>query len=65
LVSEQLLLSPPTVFNSLLDIFTMNFGGKRRSESMYRELASQVGLRVSGVFKDAKGDTAVIEMVPV
>jgi hypothetical protein len=65
LVSEELLLSPPSVYNSMLDIFMMNAGGKRRTEAMFGELASRAGLKVTGVFNDKKTDTAVVEMVPV
>jgi hypothetical protein len=65
LISEQLLLWPPKVFNSVFDIFMMNFGGKRRSVRMFSEIASKAGFKVTEVFKDEKSDTAVIELVPV
>lgn len=65
LVSEQLLPSPPKQFSSVIDIFLLSLGGKRRSENMYRELASRAGLKVTGVFPDTKSDTAVVEMMLV
>lgn len=66
LVSEQLLPETPHLGLAALDIFMMNTGGKRRPESLYRELASRAGLKVVAIHRDTKGSaSAVIEMVLV
>ncbi|EMR66054.1 putative o-methyltransferase protein [Eutypa lata UCREL1] len=46
------------------DICMMNFGGKWRDESMFHELASRSGLKISSISKGKNSDFADIEMVP-
>lgn len=66
LVSEELLRIPPTVYSSITDLFMMNAGGRRRTESRLRELAAKASLKVTGVYPDKNGtDTAVVEMVRI
>lgn len=48
-----------------LDLFMMNFGGKRRTQEAYARLAEQAGFHVEAVAKDEKSDFAVLELVPV
>jgi hypothetical protein len=64
LVSEQILPSPPKLLTSVVDIFLLSLGGKRRTEQMYRDIASKAGLRVTNVFQDPNTYTAVLEMEP-
>lgn len=65
LVSEQLVFddAPPSLMTGALDLFMMNFGGKRRSERQYAELAARAGFRVSSVARHGASDSAVIELV--
>ncbi|ATY61559.1 O-methyltransferase, putative [Cordyceps militaris] len=44
------------------DIAVLNFGGKRRSEGMWRELAALAGLQISAVYEDGKSEYAVLEL---
>ncbi|EAW07629.1 putative O-methyltransferase [Aspergillus clavatus NRRL 1] len=65
LLIEELVKPTRGKFAIAQDISVMNFGGKRRSEAMWRELAERAGLRVSGVFEDAKSEFAVLELLAV
>lgn len=62
LVSEALLPEPPGIDIAAADIWMMNFGGKRRTESAYMQIASRAGLRVTGVFRHNASDSAILEM---
>ncbi|KUI55349.1 Demethylsterigmatocystin 6-O-methyltransferase [Cytospora mali] len=63
LVSEQLVPDSPSLMMGALDIFMMNFGGKRRNERQYGELAERAGFRLSSVSRHGSSDSAVIELV--
>ncbi|KUI67830.1 Demethylsterigmatocystin 6-O-methyltransferase [Cytospora mali] len=63
LVSEQLVPDGPSLMMGALDLFMMNFGGKRRNERQYGELAERAGFRVSSVSRHESSDSAVIELV--
>lgn len=65
LISENLLPDELSVSLAAADIWMMNFGGKRRNEKMFADIASRAGFRVSSVSKDQTSNSAVIEMVPV
>ncbi|KAK7746565.1 hypothetical protein SLS62_009362 [Diatrype stigma] len=65
LVSEHLLPDQPSLDAATGDIWMMNFGGKWRSESMFRDLASRSGLHITSILRDKSSDSVVIEMVPV
>ncbi|XWW93084.1 hypothetical protein V2A60_001012 [Cordyceps javanica] len=61
---EELVKPGRAKFAIAQDISVMNFGGKRRSEAMWRELAAKAGLEVSGVHEDARSEFAVLELTP-
>ncbi|KAK7921537.1 hypothetical protein PG985_009559 [Apiospora marii] len=67
LVAENLL--PPQALGSIdlcaVDLFMMNFGGKRRTEENYAHIASSAGFRISSVSWADPSKFAVIEMVPI
>lgn len=67
LVAENLLPDQPSDSIDLcaIDLFMMNFGGKRRTRDHYAQLASRAGFRISSVSKDESSNFAVIEMVPL
>ena len=65
LISEQLLPHEPSIDLAATDIWMMNFGGKRRNERMFSEIASRAGLKICSIFRDKMSDSAVIEMVPL
>ncbi|RAL11486.1 S-adenosyl-L-methionine-dependent methyltransferase [Aspergillus homomorphus CBS 101889] len=65
LISENLLPDEPSLGVAGIDLWMMNFGGKRRNEKMFGDLASQAGLRVSAVAKHDATSMGVVEMVPV
>ncbi|KAF2819222.1 S-adenosyl-L-methionine-dependent methyltransferase [Ophiobolus disseminans] len=49
-----------------IDLFMMNFGGKRRTQGAYEALAEKAGLKVVHVARHKGGNGfAVLEMVPV
>lgn len=62
LVSEQ---ASESVGHCAIDLFMMNFGGKRRTQEGYARLAEEAGFRVAAVAKDAESDFAVLELVLV
>jgi hypothetical protein len=62
LVSEQ---ASEFVGHCAIDLFMMNFGGKRRTQKGYAQLAEEAGFRVEAVAKDGESDFAVLELVPV
>lgn len=64
LVSDHLLPDRPSLDVVAGDICMMNFGGKWRDESMFHELASRSGLKISSISKGKNSDFADIEMVP-
>ncbi|CRG87306.1 hypothetical protein PISL3812_04323 [Talaromyces islandicus] len=63
LISEQILRDPPTLRVAALDLFMMNFGGKRRSERLFREIAERAGWRVSRILRDGDLDSGVVELL--
>ena len=65
LIVEELLLPNPSPLNLGQDIFLLNWGGKRRNERMFQEIAAQAGLRVKATFTSGDSDCGVIELVPV
>ena len=64
LIIEEMLHLNRSKFSVAQDIFVMNFGGKRRSENMFRELADRAGFRINSVFEDKASDFGVVELVP-
>lgn len=62
LISDQ---ASGSIEHCALDLFMMNFGGKRRTQDMYTQLAERAGFRVEAVAKDNKSDFAVLELAPV
>ncbi|OQE24832.1 hypothetical protein PENFLA_c009G02268 [Penicillium flavigenum] len=65
LLIEELVKPTRGKFAIAQDISVMNFGGKRRSEAMWRNLARTAGLYVGGVFEDGNSEFAVLELLPV
>ena len=65
LISENLLPDEPSLGTAAIDLWMMNFGGKRRNKKMFQELASRAGFRVSSVAKNETTTMAIVEMVPV
>ncbi len=65
LIIEELLHGKRSKFFLAQDISVMNFGGKRRSEAMFRKLAEQAGFRVNAVFEDDTSEFGVLELIPV
>ncbi|OAQ99227.1 hypothetical protein LLEC1_01878 [Akanthomyces lecanii] len=65
LVSEQVLPDAPSLDLAAMDIFMMNYGGKRRTRAMFAELASSAGFKVAGIATDNLSGQAIIEMVPI
>lgn len=65
LISENLLPGEPLLGSAAIDLWMMNFGGKRRNENMFRELASRAGFRISSVAKDKATNMGMVEMSPV
>ncbi|KAL4971412.1 O-methyltransferase-domain-containing protein [Aspergillus desertorum] len=63
LISENLLPEQPSLAIAGVDLFLMNIGGKRRSEGMFAELASEAGFKIQSISRGANSDDAVIEMV--
>lgn len=64
LIVEELLHPNRSKFSIAQDISVMNFGGKRRSEAMFRELAVRAGFQVNAVFEDKTSVFGVLELVP-
>lgn len=67
LVAENLVSDKASVSvgHCAIDLFMMNFGGKRRTEDAYTRLAERAGFQVSAVARDKMSDFAVIEMLPI
>lgn len=65
LVSEQILPDKPSLDLAAMDIFMLNYGGKRRTRAMFEELARSAGFKVARVATDNASGQAIIEMVPV
>ncbi|KAA8641783.1 uncharacterized protein ATNIH1004_010722 [Aspergillus tanneri] len=63
LISEQILQAPLTLEVAALDLWMLNFGGKRRSERMFGEIAERAGWRVSRILRDRNSDSGVVELV--
>lgn len=63
LISEQIIADAPSQMMGAVDLFFMNFGGKRRSERRYAGLAARAGLRLSSFSRHGASDSAVIELV--
>ncbi|KAJ6787098.1 hypothetical protein PWT90_10938 [Aphanocladium album] len=64
LVSEQLLPDEPSLDLAAMDVFIINYGGKRRTRAMFEKLAGAAGLKVVSVSVDKATGQAMIEMVP-
>ncbi|OAA70211.1 O-methyltransferase [Akanthomyces lecanii RCEF 1005] len=65
LVSEQILPNTPSLDLAAMDIFMLNYGGKRRTRAMFEELTGSAGFKVARVAADNASGQAIIEMVPV
>ncbi|TPX17556.1 uncharacterized protein E0L32_012149 [Thyridium curvatum] len=65
LVIEEFIQPSRSKFTIAQDVSVMNFGGKRRSEQMFRELAGLANLRCNGLHEAPGGVFGVLEMVPV
>ncbi|KAI0424988.1 O-methyltransferase-domain-containing protein [Xylaria sp. FL1042] len=65
LVSEQLLPETPSVETAAGDVWMMNFGGKRRNETMLAQIGRDAGFKIARTFSHETSVSAVIEMVPV
>lgn len=65
IISENLLPEKPSLGFAGLDLWMMNFGGKRRNEAMFKDLASRAGFKVSAVSKDEPTSMGVVEMLPI
>ncbi|KAJ5737002.1 methyltransferase Fsa4 [Penicillium malachiteum] len=63
-LSENLLPDEPSLTNSGIDLWMMNFGGKRRNARMFEDLASRSGFKVTAVTKDEATSMGVVEMMP-
>ncbi|KZF23890.1 putative O-methyltransferase [Xylona heveae TC161] len=64
LIIEELLHPNQSKFSLAQDISVMNFGGKRRSEAMFRKLAAQAGFNVNAVYRGPATDFGVVELLP-
>ncbi|KAI0186917.1 putative O-methyltransferase [Astrocystis sublimbata] len=62
LLIEELVKPGRGKFAVAQDISVMNFGGKRRSEMVWRGLAEEAGFHVNAMYEDAKSEFAVIEL---
>lgn len=65
LVSEQMLPDEPSLDLVAMDIFIMNYGGKRRTRGMFEELAAAAGFKVASVSTDLASGQSMIEMHPM
>ncbi|KAJ4421150.1 endopolyphosphatase [Gnomoniopsis sp. IMI 355080] len=63
LIVEELVKPTRSKFAIAQDISVLNFGGKRRSERMWHELAEKAGYRVKALFEDDKSEYAVLGLV--
>ncbi|KAK4232852.1 putative O-methyltransferase [Achaetomium macrosporum] len=63
LIIEELLRPNRSKFAIAQDIAVFNFGGKRRSEAMFRELTAAAGFHVSGAFHPEDSEFGVLELV--
>nr|A0A2Z5XAK6.1 RecName: Full=Methyltransferase phm5; AltName: Full=Phomasetin biosynthesis cluster protein 5 [Pyrenochaetopsis sp.]BBC43188.1 methyltransferase [Pyrenochaetopsis sp.] len=62
LIIEELVKASRDKFAIAQDISVLNFGGKRRSEADWHQLASQAGLQVRHVFEQTETAFAVVEL---
>lgn len=65
LIVEELLTPQRSRFFLAQDISVLNFGGKRRSETMFGVLADRAGFRINGVVQNASGEFGVVELISV
>ncbi|OAA50380.1 O-methyltransferase [Metarhizium rileyi] len=65
LISENLLPNEPSLKLAAIDVWFMNFGGKRRNERHFKEIGARAGFKISNIFRDLKADSAVLELVPI
>lgn len=65
LICENLSPGEPLLGSAAIDLWMMNFGGKRRNENMFGELASRADFRISSVAEDKATNMGVVEMLPV
>lgn len=64
-IAENLLPDKPSLGSAGIDLWMMNFGGKRRNEEMFKGLASKAGFKISAVSKDEMTNMGVVEMLPI
>ncbi|OAA56764.1 O-methyltransferase [Cordyceps fumosorosea ARSEF 2679] len=65
LVSEQVLPDNPSLDLAAMDIFMMNYGGKRRTYAMFEELAGSAGLKIAKSSADKASGQTILHLVPV
>jgi hypothetical protein len=65
LISENLLPDEPSLNLAAADVWLMNFGGKRRNERIFNEVATTAGFKISSISKDSKSNSAVLELLPI
>lgn len=65
LISENLLPDQPSLNLAAADVWLMNFGGKRRNERIFTEVAEKAGFKISSIAKDSKTNSAVLELLPI
>lgn len=65
LISENLLPDEPPLKLAAIDVWMLNFGGKRRNKGNFGELARRAGFELSSIAEDEKTKSAVLELVVV
>lgn len=65
LINENFLPDEPSVFIAAVDLFLMNFGGKRRNKKMFSEIATRAGFKVTRIIEDKPTNSAVVELAPI
>ncbi|XWX01494.1 hypothetical protein V2A60_009522 [Cordyceps javanica] len=65
LVSEQILPDKPSVGLAAMDIYMMNYGGKRRTYAMFETLAASAGFKITSISTDEVSGQAIISLVPM
>jgi hypothetical protein len=63
LIIEEFVKPGRSKFAIAQDIAVMNFGGKRRSEAMFSELAAKAGFRSNAFFEDTAAEFGVLQLV--
>ncbi|KAI6088785.1 O-methyltransferase-domain-containing protein [Hypoxylon rubiginosum] len=65
LINECLLPEEPSISVAAEDLFLLKFGGKKRNEKMFAEIATRAGFKITRVLKDLPTNSAVLELVPI